>query len=413
MFLIRFLAQTVGLASGQIAANKVRAMLTMLGIVIGVGSVIAVVAALQGMQGFVLKQFETVGVSYMNIDGQIPDSMRGKVHWRKFELTEEEVEAIGRTCPNVLMVSPHWRFNEPVRHGEKYLTSVRGLGIWPSWHTVENRSVVRGRQFTSIDEEGRRHVCLINEKAIEELDLPLDPVGEYLFVGGRRFLIVGVVEQKEMGPIFGAGEALTEVYVPFSTAKKLNADGWLNSASALAVSADKAEEARAEVLWVLRKMRGIEPGGEDTFEVFVVQAFIEQFNKVAGLITMVAGAIVSVSLLVGGVGIMNIMLVSVSERTREIGLRKAVGAKPLVIMMQFLVEAVVLCTLGGILGVVVGQALTLALQQMPDGALERAAAPMWAIVLALGFSAGVGVIFGMFPAIKAARLDPIEALRHE
>ncbi|MGD9692829.1 MAG: ABC transporter permease [Phycisphaerales bacterium] len=413
MFLIRFLGQTVGLAAGQISANKGRATLTMLGIIIGVGSVIAVVAALQGMKGFVLKQFETVGISYMNIDGRIPEKLRGKVAWQKYELTIEEVRQLGKECPHIQTISPHWRFNKAVRYGQKELQSVRGLGIWPTWHVVENRSVLRGRQFTSIDEEGKRNVCLINEKAIEELDMPLDPVGEHVFIGGRRFLVVGVVEQKEMGPIFGAGEAMTEVYVPFSTAQKMRADGWINSASALAVSADKAEEAKAEALWVLRKMRGIQPGEEDTFEVFVVQAFVEQFNKVAGAITMVAGAIVSVSLLVGGVGIMNIMLVSVSERTREIGLRKAVGAKPLVILTQFLVEAVVLCTFGGLIGIAVGQALTMALRSMPGGNLERAAAPGWAIVLALCFSAGVGVIFGMFPAIKASRLDPIEALRHE
>jgi putative ABC transport system permease protein len=145
----------------------------------------------------------------------------------------------------------------------------------------------------------------------------------------------------------------------------------------------------------------------------VIEQFLQEFNRIAAMATMVAAGVVSISLLVGGVGIMNIMLVSVSERTREIGLRKAVGARPAAILLQFLVEAVMICMFGGLLGVLAGQGLTKLLAMIPGAGLERAYIPLWAIALSFGFSASVGLIFGMFPAIKAARLDPIEALRHE
>src|SRR5690606_2536659 len=149
------------------------------------------------------------------------------------------------------------------------------------------------------------------------------------------------------------------------------------------------------------------------FRVEIIERFLQQFNQIAGVVTMVAAAVVGISLVVGGVGIMNIMLVSVSERTREIGLRKAVGARPAVVLVQFLIEAVVLCLVGGLMGLLIGQGLTMAIRQSPGAALDKAAIPVWAIILSFGFSAAVGVIFGMFPAVKAARLDPIVALRHE
>jgi putative ABC transport system permease protein len=152
---------------------------------------------------------------------------------------------------------------------------------------------------------------------------------------------------------------------------------------------------------------------ENTFRIESVEQFVQQFNSVATAITMVAGGIVGISLLVGGVGIMNIMLVSVSERTREIGLRKAVGARPSAILLQFLIEAVMLCLMGGLTGLLAGQGLTTAMASIPEAKLEQAYIPAWAVALSFGFSAAVGLIFGMFPAIKAARLDPIEALRHE
>ncbi len=412
MMLLRFLTQTIGLALGQIRANKARALLTALGIIIGVGSVTAVVAALTGMRTFVLKEFQNIGARYITIDGNVPERQRHFKRWQDAELTIDEVRAIAANCPSIEKVSPVWRYAYEVRAGERTLTGVRVTGIWPTWHDVEQRAVIKGRPFTSLDDEGRRYVALVNDKAVEELDLSKDPVGDELFIGGRRFLIIGMVETKAMAAMFGGGEARTEVYIPFETAVKLRPDRWINEVGALAVTPEKAEEAKAEATFVLRKLRNIKPGEEDTFEVRLIQSFIDQFNAIAAAITAVAGGIVSVSLLVGGIGIMNIMLVSVSERTREIGLRKAVGAKPSIILTQFLVEAVVLCAVGGLIGLILGQAMTLGLRSAVDQ-LKDAAVPPWAIALAFFFSAGVGVIFGMFPAVKASRLDPIEALRHE
>jgi putative ABC transport system permease protein len=178
-------------------------------------------------------------------------------------------------------------------------------------------------------------------------------------------------------------------------------------------SPDLFEDVKAEVKLYLRRVRHLGPDEPDTFGVEAIDQVISQFNKVAAGITAAAGGIVGISLLVGGIGIMNIMLVSVSERTREIGLRKAVGARPEVILLQFLVEAVVLCLVGGLVGLAIGQGMVFGLRAIPDSPMKGAFIPPWAVALAIGFSAGTGVIFGMFPAIKAARLDPIEALRHE
>ena len=182
---------------------------------------------------------------------------------------------------------------------------------------------------------------------------------------------------------------------------------------AAAKSAAVAEEAQAELRFFLRRRRNLGAGEPDTFRLEVMERHLQEIKRVAMVMTAVAGGIVGISLLVGGIGIMNIMLVSVSERTREIGLRKAVGARPSAILLQFLVEAIVLCLLGGLIGLIVAQLLISGITKIPNAELELSYIPAWAIGLAFGFSALVGVFFGMFPALKAARLDPIEALRHE
>jgi putative ABC transport system permease protein len=221
---------------------------------------------------------------------------------------------------------------------------------------------------------------------------------------------VGVVETRAESSMFGNGRSDAEVFIPFNTAFTLD-DGFVVVAASR--SPEVSDEARAEITFYMRHRRHLRPDQPDNFRIEVVQKFVDQFKSVASAITLVAGGIVGISLLVGGVGIMNIMLVSVSERTREIGLRKAVGARPSAILLQFLIEALVLCLLGGLVGILGGEGITTILKSIPQAKLEKANIPGWAVALSFGFSAMVGLVFGMFPAIKAARLDPIEALRHE
>ncbi len=412
MTLVRLLMQTVGLALAQIRSNKFRAALTALGIIIGVASVSAVIAALDGMKKGILSEVESFGARKMWVWGEVPRELRGKMDWKDVQMTLEEIDEISQHCPSITRITPLLNSSYSVVYGEMKKDGVQVTGMRPDWHEIESRYVTLGRQLTLDDDRERKQVCLINEKAIEELRLPTDPVGEHIMVNERRFLIVGVLETKEVSAMFGGGETLSEVYLPFGTCKKMNPLFAFPYAMAQLSAPDKADDAKAEIRFVLRKARGLAPDKSDTFGMEILQQAIDQFNALAAGITAVAGGVVSISLLVGGIGIMNIMLVSVSERTREIGLRKSVGAKPTTVLLQFLVEAVTLCLMGGLIGLVVGQALTLALRQMKGANLEQAEIPGWAILLSLGFSAGVGVVFGMLPAIKAARLNPIDALRH-
>lgn len=411
MIIIRILLQTVFLAIGQIWANKVRAMLTTLGIIIGVAAVVGTVAATDGLKTYVLKEFETFGAKKVFIDGWTPRKLRGRMPWWKNELKLHEVEAIVKHCSSIDKYTPLFFGGYDMQYGELSLASAQVTGIWPAWHEIEGRYVTSGRIFTSIDEEQQRRVCLLNDKAIELLGMEKEPSGSFVLIGGKRFQVVGVVETKTVFAAFGGAESEAEVYIPLSTAMSLNPSRkHVNFLIGTLVSADKAEEAQAEVGFILRRMRNIPPGEEDTFRVQVLQQVIDQFNRIAQTITAGAGGIVAISLLVGGIGIMNIMLVSVTERTREIGLRLAIGALEREVLLQFLIEAVVLASLGGIVGIVFATAASVvlaAVMEVPylfDAPIN---------VLSFVFSAGIGVVFGYFPARRAAQLDPIEALRHE
>ena len=412
MSILRVLLQTVGLALAQIRVNKFRAMLTALGIILGVSSVTAVIAALTGMKESVLSEVESFGAKKMWLWGEVPRAKRGVMEWEEVLITSDEADAIREHAPSIDCLTQITNTSSTVQFGQIVRTAVPVTGIEPAWHEIEDRYVVMGRPLTLPDGEFERQVCLINEKAIDELRLDRDPVGDSIVLAGRRFQIVGVLETKSVSAMFGGGETQIEIFVPFQTMQKIEEFSWPYIMAQI-TSPERAEEARAEIAFVLRKERGLTPDDEDTFEMQILQTEIDRFNSLTGAITAVAGGVVSISLLVGGIGIMNIMLVSVSERTREIGLRKAVGARPAVILMQFLTEAVVLCVAGGFIGVVVGQAMTMAIQRIPDAGLDEAVIPPWAIGLAFAFSAFVGVVFGMFPAIKASRLDPIVALRKD
>jgi len=408
----RLCGQSILLALAQIWANKARSVLTTIGIVIGVASVATVVAVLTGLKKNVLSEFEAFGTNKMYILPQNPtEGPLRNAPWNVIRFTPEQFEGLRKHCPSVGDLTRTAFFDATVQAGDRSEEHVRVVGIDPSWHHIENRSVEIGRPFSVVDIQEARPVCLVPPDVRDKLRMNRDCTGQTIIVDHRTFTIVGVVEPRFESAMFGGQDKALEIQIPFTTAWK-GREPWM-MAIATCRTADVADEALAEVRFYLRRVRDLKPGDPDTFRVEVMQKYLQQFKAVAMAITVVAAGVVGISLLVGGVGIMNIMLVSVSERTREIGLRKAVGARPSAILLQFLVEAVMLCFFGGFMGVVVAGALTRLMVSIPNAHLDKVAIPLWAIGVSFGFAAAVGVFFGMFPAIKAARLDPIEALRHE
>jgi putative ABC transport system permease protein len=405
--------QSVYLALGQIWANKTRAILTTIGIVIGVASVTAVIAALTGLKAKILTQIETMGTNTIFIQPHRPDT--GPLHHASFwtiRLLDEHFDGLLEHCPSVAQLSRIGGVGErTVRYGERSVENVNIQAVEPAYHEIQSRPLLFGRPFSVIDDMQVRQVCLIDPKLRDELRLDFDCIGQAIRIGHHAFIIVGVIESQPRMDMGESGQEYYEVFIPFRTVFKLG-EPWI-AAIAASKSAEVSEEAVAEIKFFLRRTRHIKPTEPDTFRVESVKRFLEMFNKIAIMVTLVAAGIVGISLLVGGVGIMNIMLVSVSERTREIGLRKAVGAKKSAILTQFLIESVVLCFFGGLVGIGFGQLLTMAIANIPKVELDMAYIPLWAIGLSFAFSGSVGIFFGMFPAIKAAWLDPIEALRHE
>ncbi len=411
--LIVLVYQSIFLAFSQIWANKVRSILTTVGIVIGIASVTAVVAALTGLKTNILSEFESIGGAESFIFPRMPDRGRARnIQWQSLRFREDQFENILQHCPSVERITKLMNVWRPVSRGHKTDENVRITGIDPDWHSIENRSVILGRPFSHVDMAQGKPVCLINAKVQEKLDLDRDCIGQSVFVGQQRFMIVGMVEKRSESSMFGDNQEGLEVLIPFSAARKMVPRGGF-FCIATSRSPDVSEDARAEIMFFLRKSRRLTPTDPNNFEVEAIDKYIDQFKKIANGITLAAAGVVGISLLVGGVGIMNIMLVSVSERTREIGLRKAVGARPGAILLQFLIEAIILCMFGGVIGVAAGQGLTSLMKGLPDAFLDKAYIPAWAVGLSFGFAAAVGLIFGIFPAVKAARLDPIDALRHE
>jgi putative ABC transport system permease protein len=410
----RLCYQSIYLALGQIWTNKTRSILTTIGIVIGVASVTAVIAALTGLKAKVLTQVETLGTNTIFISPRRPE--RGPLQhasWWSIRFKPEHFDDLLKHCPSVSRLGRQtWVDRYTISHRDKSVEGVTVIGAEPACHKIDSRPVLIGRPLSVIDEIQARQVCLIGPKLRNDLRLDRDCIGQSILIGHHTFYIIGVLEPRPENVFGGGNQETSEIFIPFKTSLKMKRYPHI-WALAESRSAEVSDDALAEISFFLRRRRNIKPGEPDTFEVMSLKNALETFNKIALLVTMVAGGIVGISLLVGGVGIMNIMLVSVSERTREIGLRKAVGAKRSAILTQFLIEAIVLCFFGGLVGVGFGHVLTKAIASIPKIELDMAYIPMWAIGLSFAFAGTVGIFFGMFPAIKAARLDPIEALRHE
>ena len=396
----------------SIRAHGLRSFLTMLGIIIGVASVICVIALLQGLTQSVMNEFQGMGANTLMVSPETSrqDYLRGKINRLKqtdVEMLKYRVDGISNVTP---MMSP--RFGGGVRNGDN-VAAAQIYATTPYFQFVQQIFPKSGRFITSSDDATRRRVVVLGEQARLDLKLPDDPTGQFIQIGREWFKIVGVMEPRGgAAGMFGSPD--NYVIIPYQTGVTLSGQSAPPDIQIMLTVDDleSVDATKNRIKQLVRRQHRIEPGQPDDFRVESSESIAKTVERISGMITLVVSAVVGISLIVGGVGIMNIMLVSVTERTREIGIAKALGAPRKFILMQFLIEAIVLAVIGGIIGIVFGYLLGFAAASaIPN--FPPPAVPWWAILGATGFSALVGVMFGILPASKAANLAPIDALRHE
>jgi putative ABC transport system permease protein len=383
-------------------------MLTVLGIIIAVTSTITVVGVIQGFTRYVAEFLQGLGTNAMWVWPERPAGEAGK-RLGRIELDERDIAAIEQGCPSIRRVSALIRPpNLTLQYGRDEL-SVPVEGASAEYHAIRNFHVDLGRTFSIVDIEQGHHVCILGREVLQKLNLDEGIVGQSVLLAGRRFRVVGLLQEK--GSFLGNSQD-NLVLIPYTMALKLYPAFRRNLAmTAQAVSEKAVPEARAQIVNLLRRRHRLDAYQPNDFKIMTQDEILDAFNSLSLAATAVLAGIVGISLLVGGIGIMNVMLVSVTERTREIGLRKAVGARRRDILLQFLTEAVCLSAVGGFLGIILGYGLCALASLHPS--MVDVIVPWWAVALGAGISAGTGVVFGLVPAVKAALLNPIDALRHE
>ena len=407
------LLEAFRLALQGLTANKLRSFLTMLGIIIGVGSVIVMVSLGQGVANATQASIRKMGTNVMSV---YPASqMRGGVSQglgSQQTLKMEDVEVIEKGCPSVKAVAPESSRSCTVKfQNQNTRTSV--VGSSPVYFEIKNLPIAQGKGFTDADVKRKAKVAVLGDAVRETLFGSLQPVGKYVKVNGQSFQVIGVVAKRGASGWRSPDDQIT---VPISTAMlRVFGVNYLGGMSVQAVSENKMIAAQDEVESALRRAHKLRPDEPSDVRVFNQADMLETANQQTGFLTMLLAGIALVSLIVGGIGIMNIMLVSVTERTREIGIRKAIGAKRKDILYQFLIESVTLSLVGGIIGIGTGVGVSLWMARPNDEGgfgfpMLLSPGPM---IVSFCFSALVGIFFGIYPAMKASRLDPIEALRYE
>jgi putative ABC transport system permease protein len=391
-----------------IARNKMRSALTALGIIIGVACVIAMIGVGKGSQAAIQSQISALGTNFLMVFPGVATQSGARIFTGESTLTEDDVTAVKSECPSVAYVSPMSRSAGQIVAGNlNWGTQVQGVGVeWPfirSWNTSA------GSFFGDSEVRSASKVCLLGSTVANALFGDQDPVGESVRIKNFPFRVVGVLETKG-GNTQGQDQDDT-VVAPYTTVMRLlKGRNRIDMFMASAVSQDAVPQAQAEIDALLRQRHRLGAGQDADFMIRSQQEIAQTANETSHTLSLLLASAASISLLVGGIGIMNIMLVSVTERTREIGIRMAIGAKGKDILTQFLVEALTLSIAGGGIGILLGVGASRFLAWKSGWSI---ALPPESILLAFGFSAAIGVFFGFYPARKASRLDPIEALRYE
>ncbi|MBJ6750203.1 ABC transporter permease [Geomonas anaerohicana] len=406
------LYQSLLIALRALRVNKMRALLTMLGIIIGIAAVIAMVAIGSGASKMISDQISSIGSNLLLVlPGSVTSGGMRSGSGGTQTLTYDDARAIKAECPSVAAVAPNVRGSGQVVYGNQNWSTVV-YGVTPEMVDVRDWTIVAGRNLTQSDVDGATKNCLIGQTVAENLFGGTDPVGKIIRIKKIPFTVVGVLGRKGQSP---QGQDQDDViYVPLRTAqRKLLGSQFPNVVGSIMVqakNADVLDKAEDEVTELLNQRHRIGPNREVDYTIRNLSELLAVTEQSSKVMSILLGAVASISLVVGGIGIMNIMLVSVTERTREIGIRIAIGAKKRDILLQFLTEAVLLTTCGGVIGMLLGVA----------GAKLVASFIGWptlisvnTIIIAFAFSAGVGVFFGFYPARKAASLNPIDALRYE
>lgn len=415
------LRETLVMAFDSVRGHKFRSFLTVLGIVIGVMTAICIASMLTGMRQNIVAMIEEYGTNniYAFHLSTGPRTGEDRSERLRKPLTVSDAETIKAQAPaveDVAWAAPNvgyggGPFDDNITYSGRNYRWGNTQGVSPNYDSITNIALTEGRFITESDDQQRSNVMVIGVNAAEALFPGLEGriAGTNVRMGGYNFEVIGVLEKRKAG-FFGENEEDNAVYIPFRTAQKIApAKGYL--LMIIRGRSGQVQDALTQSEEILRRRRQVKFGDPNNFDIKTADKFIEQFDSITAMIGLIAIAISSLGLLVGGIGVMNIMLVSVTERTKEIGVRKAIGARRRDIVRQFLFEAMMLTFLGGVLGVLLAvgasQLLMLIIPSLP------ATIPTWAVVSGLTVSIGVGLIFGVWPARKASRLDPIECLRYE
>lgn len=400
--------QNILTALVQIWANKARAILTTLGIIIAVTSTITVVSFVQGFGNYVTDMLRGFGTNMIFV---FPwdASDQHRIMMGRIVMDIGDIRACGTRCDKVRRISPMVFNAGRVEYGREKIEGAELQGAAEQFQPIRKYFVEKGRFFGPMEVEHGAYVCVIGREIMGLLAADERIVDDYIFINGLRFKVLGILEEK--GNMMGENQDQL-IVIPYTTAIKLSPiSQFFLPFIVEATGEEDIEECSLQITRVLRERHGLEPGQPNDFRILRQDEFLRDFEKVKIVATSVLAGIVGISLIVGGIGVMNIMLVSVTERTREIGLRKSVGARRRDILFQFLTEAIVLATVGGAVGIGLGYAICHIASQHP--AMVRVDVPAWAVALGISFSAGTGILFGIIPAFKAAILHPIDALRYE